>query len=195
MKNIKDKILFLSVLLNIVFVFSFFQNFEKGNTNRVEQNQNQIAEKKENKYNGFYDVVRVVDGDTLILKMNDKNQRVRLVGINTPESMAVNGRVVECFGQEAKKEAKRILEGQKVYFEVQENDYFDKNGRMLGFVFLKNQDGKYTENFSETMIKNGFGYEYTYKGRFYKYQKEFKAAQKSAQKNQAGLWNKENGCK
>lgn len=202
MKNIKDKILVISVLLNIVFLFIVLNPdeniyLEKNNKNIVEQksdtkvennNNDNETKKEENKFNGVYEVERVVDGDTLILKMNGQSQRIRLVGINTPESMAVNGRVVECFGQEAKSEAKKVLEEKKVFFEIQESNYYDKNGRMLGFVFLQSGNGKYDINFSEQMIENGFGYEYTYKGEWYKYQKEYKNAQKSAEENKNGLW-------
>lgn len=205
MKNIKDKILIISILLNIVFLFIVLnpneniyldkngKNFVEKKVDLKSENSSEEVKKEKNKFNGVYEVERVVDGDTVILNMNGKSQRVRLVGINTPESMAVNGRVVECFGKEAKGEAKRILEGQKVFFEIQENDYYDKNGRMLGFVFLKSKNGNYEKNFSEIMIKNGFGYEYTYKGRWYKYQKEYKDAEKYAKDNKKGLWGSK-GC-
>ena len=133
-------------------------------------------------------VIRVVDGDTVILKINGKDERVRLVGLNTPEAKAVNGRVVECFGKEASAKAKEILNGKKVKFEPDEKTTRDKYGRLLGYIFLSDGQNLYEKNFAEIMIEQGYGYEYTYHGRKYKYQKSFKDAQKRAEKNKLGLW-------
>ena len=135
-------------------------------------------------------LIRVVDGDTLILKIKNKTERVRLVGLNTPEAKNINGRKVECFGKEASVYAKRILEtGDDIYFKVNDYDNRDQYGRLLGFVFFKNQSGEF-ENFAEKMIRGGYGYEYTYHGQGYRYQKEFKSAEDEARRLGRGLWAK-----
>jgi micrococcal nuclease len=122
---------------------------------------------------------RVVDGDTVVINGGEK---VRLIGLNTPETVDPK-RPVECFGPEASSEAKKILTGQTVRLETDPSqDARDKYGRLLAYVFL--EDGT---NFDEFMIENGYGYEYTYRTA-YKYQKEFKAAEKEAQANGRGLW-------
>lgn len=130
----------------------------------------------------LYRVLKVVDGDTIDVLIDGKTERLRLIGINTPETVDPR-REVECFGKEASNKAKEILDNQ---FVVLENDTTqserDKYGRLLRYVFLP--DGT---NFILFMIEEGYAYEYTYDGS-YKYQKEFKLAQEYAKNNQKGLW-------
>jgi micrococcal nuclease len=130
----------------------------------------------------FYPVIRVVDGDTLVVDIDGKNKTVRLIGINSPE---VNDprKPVECFGHEASNKAKETLTGKKVRLEVDltQGDR-DKYGRLLRYVFL--EDGT---NFNQLMIEQGYAFEYTYHFP-YRYQKEFKQAQKKAEEEGRGLW-------
>lgn len=129
-----------------------------------------------------FEVVKVVDGDTIDVSINSTVKRIRLIGINTPETVDPR-KLVECFGVEASNKAKLLLSGKKV---ILENDSSqgekDKYGRLLRYVFL--EDGT---NFNLTMIKEGYAYEYTY-NLPYKYQAEFKKAQKEAETTKAGLW-------
>lgn len=130
----------------------------------------------------FFRVIRVVDGDTIIMEMNDKKETIRLIGLDTPE-IVDQRKPVACFGKEASEEAKRILNGKSVYLETDPSqEVRDKYHRLLAYVFLK--DGT---NFNELMIKNGYGYEYTYDVP-YTHQKEFKDAEKYARENKRGLW-------
>ncbi|MCX6736199.1 MAG: thermonuclease family protein [Candidatus Parcubacteria bacterium] len=134
----------------------------------------------ETEQNGY--VVRIVDGDTLIVQMSGIEEKIRLIGLNTPETVDPR-KTVECFGKEASDEAKRILTGKSVQIETDSSqDRYDKYGRLLAYVFLS--DGT---NFNRQTIKNGYGYEYTYHLP-YKYQKEFKQAEKYARENKKGLW-------
>lgn len=130
----------------------------------------------------LYEVVKVVDGDTIDISLNGKVERLRLIGINTPETVDPR-KPVECFGREASAKAKVILTGQKVALESDSSqDERDKYNRLLKYVFL--EDGT---NFNLLMIREGYAYEYTY-DLPYKYQAEFKQAQKEAEENKAGLW-------
>jgi micrococcal nuclease len=135
--------------------------------------------------NKFYDVVRTVDGDTLVVQLNGVAEKVRLIGLDTPEIVDPR-KTVECFGKEASEEAKKILTGQRVRLETDPSqEERDKYGRLLAYVFLENG-----ANFNRLMIENGYGHEYTY-DLPYKYQTEFKLAEKEARKNERGLWAKE----
>lgn len=129
-----------------------------------------------------YDVIKVVDGDTIDVSINGKTERIRLIGINTPETVDPR-KPVECFGREASDKAKVLLNGKKVYLEsdVTQGE-LDKYSRLLRYVFLENGT-----NFNLLMIKEGYAYEYTYDTP-YKYQTEFKEAQKEAEKAKSGLW-------
>lgn len=130
----------------------------------------------------FYDVVRVVDGDTVKIMRGGKEETLRLIGMNTPETVDPRT-TVECFGKEASNKAKEFLSGKRVRLEFDAGEgELDKYRRTLAYIYT--EDGVM---FNEWMIRNGYAYEYTYDDA-YKYQKEFKAAETYARDNGLGLW-------
>lgn len=130
----------------------------------------------------LYFITSVVDGDTFKVDINGAVKTIRVIGIDTPETVDPR-KPVECFGVEASNKAKTVLSGQKVRLEYDPTQgELDKYARTLRHVFL--QDGT---NFGLLMIKEGYAHEYTYAVP-YKYQSEFKAAQKQATETKAGLW-------
>ena len=133
-----------------------------------------------NQKSGFYDVVKVIDGDTITVDAGGKKETVRLIGVDAPET----GAKKECFSKEAEESVKNILSDVSIELEEDEsqNDR-DKYGRLLRYIILK--DGS---NFNKTLIREGSAREYTYKTA-YKYQKEFKNAENEARKAKKGLWN------
>ena len=60
-----------------------------------------------------YEVVRIVDGDTVVLLMNGKNTKVRLIGVDTPETVHPQ-KPVEAYGREASRFTKNLLKGESV---------------------------------------------------------------------------------
>lgn len=133
----------------------------------------------------WYDVTRVVDGDTVKIMRNGKEETLRLIGMNTPETVDPRT-TVECFGKEASNKAKELLSGKRVRLEFDAGEgTLDKYQRTLAYLYMENGD-----MFNEWMIKNGYAYEYTYDD-VYKYQTEFKSAEKYARENQLGLWSPE----
>jgi micrococcal nuclease len=132
--------------------------------------------------NMLYSVTHVVDGDTLDVDIAGEKERIRLIGLNTPETVDPR-RPVECFGKEASAKAKDILTEQKVKIETDPSQGTrDKYGRLLAYIFLP--DGTL---FNKMMIEEGYGHEYTYHLP-YKYQIEFKAAERTARELKKGLW-------
>ena len=126
-------------------------------------------------------VVRVVDGDTIIVALNHKPVTVRLLGINTPETVKPNS-PVECYGPEASARTKELLTDKVIRLEADDSqDNEDKYHRLLRYVFLDEV------NVNESLVRDGYAREYTYR-HAYKYQKEFRADQKDAKKNKRGLW-------
>jgi micrococcal nuclease len=120
--------------------------------------------------------------DTIKINMNGKTETLRLIGIDTPETVDPR-KPVQCFGKEASNKAKELLSGKKVRIELDPTQgERDKYDRLLAYVYR--DDGLF---YNKYMIEQGYAHEYTYNTP-YKYQAEFKAAQKSAQANQAGLW-------
>lgn len=128
------------------------------------------------------EILTVIDGDTIEVSFDNKKEVVRLIGINSPETVDPR-KPVECFGKEASTKAKSLLLGKSVQLEADPTqDDRDKYQRLLRYVFL--EDGT---NFNKLMISEGYAYEYTYNIP-YKYQSEFKQAQKEAEANKVGLW-------
>ncbi|MDP3940854.1 MAG: thermonuclease family protein [bacterium] len=129
-------------------------------------------------------VVRVVDGDTIVVKIEGHDEKVRLIGINSPETVDPR-KPVECFGKEAKEHLQRLLSGANVRLEDDPSQQDkDKYNRFLRYIFLS--DGTFV---NLLMVGDGYAYEYTYEVP-YKYQQTFKDAQQKATEQGMGLWNK-----
>ena len=143
---------------------------------------NSIGQKAEIPVGPYYKVTRVVDGDTLVVNYNGTEEKVRLIGINTPETVDPR-KTVECFGKEASARMKSLAEGQNVRLEADPTqDTRDIYGRMLGYVYL--EDG---QMLNRKMIAEGYAYEYTYMTP-YRYQKDFREVQQLAKVSERGLW-------
>lgn len=129
-------------------------------------------------------VLKVIDGDTIEVNLNSKTERIRLIGIDSPEVLDER-RPVQCFGREASSKAREILSGKTINLESDPTQgERDEYGRLLRYVFLDSL------SLNKFMIREGYAYEYTFKGNFYKYQSEFVQAEKEARKNKIGLWSK-----
>jgi micrococcal nuclease len=128
------------------------------------------------------EVARVVDGDTIAVTIRGREERVRFIGINTPESVDPR-RPVQCYGKEASDNAKALLEGRTVLLEDDPSqDSRDSNGRLLRYVWL--EDGRMA---NLEQVAQGFAAEYTYE-RPYKYRDVFRRAQREAEAAGRGLW-------
>jgi micrococcal nuclease len=79
-------------------------------------------------------VIRVVDGDTIEVELDGEAQYVRLIGVDTPETVKPDT-PVQCFGERASHFTKRLLEGRRVrlVFGVERHDVY---GRLLAYVHL-----------------------------------------------------------
>lgn len=129
----------------------------------------------------FYTVTKVIDGDTIQVKIGSKKEKVRLIGIDTPEIVDPR-KTVQCFGKEASQKAKNLMLGKKVRLESDTtNSNRDKYNRLLRYVYL--QDGT---SVNEVMIKEG--YAFTYVQFPFQYMPKFKQYQSEAKSSNKGLW-------
>lgn len=132
-------------------------------------------------------VDRVVDGDTVKVTLDGQQVSVRLIGINTPETVKPDS-PVECFGPEASDFAKQLLDGQSIVLELDETQgYYDRYDRVLAYVWRVLPDGS-LRLFNEEAVAGGFAYERQYGDEPYAWRPEFAAAQERAQQSGAGLW-------
>jgi micrococcal nuclease len=141
-----------------------------------------FASSTQNTIGVYYKVTKVTDGDTIHIDMDGRNETVRLIGINTPETVDPR-RPVECFGKEASARMKDLAGGQIVRLEYDESQNTrDTYGRLLAYVYL--EDG---QMLNRKMVAEGYAYEYTYMLP-YRYQKEFRQLQTLARTSERGLW-------
>lgn len=132
-------------------------------------------------------VDRVVDGDTIKVTVDGYQVSVRLIGINTPETVKPDS-PVECFGPEASAFAESLLDGQPITLELDSTQgYYDKYDRLLAYVWRVQPDGS-LRLFNEEAVAGGFAYERQYTDTPYVWKDALAAAQRGAQDAQRGLW-------
>ena len=102
-----------------------------------------------------YKVVRVIDGDTVKIQYNGRATNVRLIGVDTPETVHPN-KPVEAYGKEASNFTKNLLQGESVYlrFDTERMDNFD---RLLAYLY-RTPDGLFV---NLEIVRQGYGHVYT----------------------------------
>jgi micrococcal nuclease len=125
---------------------------------------------------GLLKVTRVIDGDTIEI---EGGERVRYIGINTPETVDPR-KPVQCFGVESSKKNKELVEGRMVRLEKDITNR-DKYNRLLRYVWA----GDTLVNLE--LVKQGFAQSYSYPPDI-KYQDRFIEAQREAREVKRGLW-------
>lgn len=133
-------------------------------------------------------IVRAVDGDTLVAKIDGetKESRIRLLGINTPETVDPR-KTVECFGHEASAHMHAMIDGKRVLLKGDpQADERDKYDRLLRNVFL--EDGT---DVNAAMVRDGYAYAYLSFPLSPERKRELKRLQDDAQAAGRGLWSPE----
>ncbi len=118
-------------------------------------------------------VTRVIDGDTIVL---ESGERVRYIGMNTPE----DGAVVECYGTAATKRNIELVENKTVTL-VKDVSETDRYGRLLRYVYIEDQ------MINRILLDEGFAQVATYPPDVM-HQETFSAAQEIAREKEIGLW-------
>jgi len=124
----------------------------------------------------------VVDGDTVDMIIDGVEERVRLIGIDTPETKKANT-PIECFGPEATAFTQSLLpEGTKIYLErdVEARDVY---GRLLGYAYLVDT-GAFV---NLEIVRQGYAQPLTIPPNV-AHSTEFVAAARDAERTNAGLW-------
>jgi micrococcal nuclease len=104
-------------------------------------------------------VVRVVDGDTLVVDRGKGNERVRLVGVDTPETVKPNA-PVECYGPEASAYVTDLLSGQTVRLDPDPSQGdTDRYGRLLRYVWVPTDAGGWS-SVEALLLSGGFAEPY-----------------------------------
>jgi micrococcal nuclease len=129
-------------------------------------------------------VTHVVDGDTIDVRIGGRDERVRLIGIDTPETKKPNT-PIECYGPEASAFTASILPtGTEIRIErdvVGRDDY----GRLLGYVHLT--DGSTDTFVNREIVARGYAVPLAIEPNT-TYASEFAAAARRAEADDLGLW-------
>jgi micrococcal nuclease len=127
-----------------------------------------------------YEVVQVIDGDTVKLMMDGKLTTVRLIGIDTPETVHPT-KPVEPYGKRASEFLHNMLAGGSVYLEYGP-EQTDKYGRLLAYLY-RAPDGMFV---NLEIVRQGYGRAYT---RYpFKYEGLFVRWDSLAEVRSRGLW-------
>ncbi len=174
----------ITVIITLVIVYFL----KSGIFNKTDNN---IGNEKDN---SLITITKIVDGDTFGVIYNGKNEKVRLIGIDTPEakknkkaykdSKRSKSDVEKIVGlglksKEFVKSIVKVGDNLKVEFDVKERDQY---GRLLVYLYLKN--GEMLNNF---IIKEGYASPLTYPPNV-KYVEMFKNSYIKARENNKGLW-------
>ncbi len=130
---------------------------------------------------GTYPVTEFVDGDTIAVNMDGRNEKVRLIGVDTPETHKPKT-PVQCYGPQAAAYTKSIIGSHRVKLVADPLDTDrDRYGRLLRYVYT--DDGTFV---NASLVQAGYGFAYTN----FPFQKkqEFVSDQSVAKQIGKGLW-------
>lgn len=133
-------------------------------------------------------VGKVVDGDTIWAMIDLMYVKIRLIGLDTPETVHPS-KPVEYFGKQASGFAKKVLNDKEIMLSYDWNK-FDKYERLLAYVWLQVEYEESEEYvlFNLLSIVNGYGHAYLYFPFDETYMEIFKEAEIYARDNMIGLW-------
>ena len=138
---------------------------------------------EENTDNYSANVIRINDGDTVTAIVNNRKEKIRLLGIDAPELGQ------KPWGKRAEAYLEKLVDSSSwkvvIEYDVEKRDRFD---RLL--VYLWMQDGRMV---NEAMVRDGYALLYTFPPNV-KYVEELKSAQHEAREKRVGIWG-DNGLK
>ena len=134
---------------------------------------------------GPYPVERIVDGDTIIAAIDGKPEKIRLIGVDAPESVHPDQSRNTEEGKEASEYVRSLLENRKVYLEY-DVSVTDRYDRVLAYVYL--EDGKTMPN--ELLLEEGHAAVMTVQPNS-RYADNFYELQRTAREKKKGIWRNE----
>jgi endonuclease YncB( thermonuclease family) len=131
-------------------------------------------------------VTKVADGDTITVEIGSRSTPVRLIGVDTPETVAPD-QPIGCYGERASDYTKQTLTKRIVRLEIPRiGDSEDTYGRTLAYVYLDaDGDGEYEHLYNEDLIGLGLARTTDFS---HAYRREFERLRQEAEARGAGLW-------
>lgn len=126
--------------------------------------------------------VRAIDGDTIDVLIDGREERIRLIGIDTPESVD-RDQPVECFGREASAFTKSLFSADQPLYLERDLEARDDYGRLLAYVY-RLPDGLFV---NLEIIRRGYAQPFTFPTNS-THAPEFVEAARDAEAADLGLW-------
>lgn len=146
----KQKVLYIRIVLGFLFLLGvFFVKTPYG----ISLINTTVANAVKG-LDGPVSLVRVSDGDTIVVSINGKNTKLRLIGIDTPEKYdgeklerksrewGISTQEIKQMGKKSSNFTKDLLKGKKLYLEYDVTKY-DRYGRLLAYVYFLDEDGSW----------------------------------------------------
>ncbi len=126
-------------------------------------------------------VVRVIDGDTIGVRIGDRTERVRYIGVDTPESVKP-GTPVQCYAKRASAANAALVAGRRVRL-VGDVEHRDRYGRLLAYVY-RDGDGAFV---NALLVRDGYARTLTIAPNV-AHAAEFARLARTARRDGKGLW-------
>lgn len=141
---------------------------------------------------GLYDLdvaalEKVVDGDTLWVVKDGEREKIRLIGIDTPESVHPDQAKNNEYGEMASDYVKTLLADTEYVYLAYDEDRTDRYDRTLAYVWLSDDTSDITNMLNAAILMNGYAVNKEYKPNV-KYSSEFETLRNMAEESDAGLW-------
>ena len=151
-----------------------------------------IADYKDAKNPAAVELISVVDGDTIMVKYRGEEVKVRLIGMDTPESVNADESKNTIYGTYASEYTKEILDGVKTVYLEFDQETSDVYGRVLAYVWLKSGQSHTTESIGKYMlngilVKDGYALDKVYAPND-RYSVNFTKLRIEAKESENGLW-------
>ena len=133
-------------------------------------------------------LVRVVDGDTLLVNKDGVEVRVRLLEVDTPESVHVDASKNNEFGEMASAYTKKLLENVDTLYLSYDKEKVDQYGRTLAYVWLSNDTSDVVNNcLNAKLLQDGMA-QFKVFGENDLFSDEFSKLEQTAKDNMTGIW-------
>jgi micrococcal nuclease len=126
-------------------------------------------------------VTRIVDGDTIHVAVDGREEKVRYIGVDTPESVKP-GTPVQCFAKRASAFNERLLAGERVRL-VRDAEERDRYGRLLAYVY-RARDGLFV---NAALVRRGYAVPLTIPPNV-AHEHQFRELAANARRKGRGLW-------
>lgn len=133
---------------------------------------------------GPHPVLRVVDGDTIVIRYHGRTEKIRLLNVDTPESVHPDPSRNSELGRQASAYTKSRLSGRQVHLAF-ENKKRGNYGRLLAYVIVDKS------NFNIELVRQGWSPYYTKYGISQSFHDAFLAAEAEARKRRRAVWAQE----